>query len=353
MTSFGLLSLSDHLDDPRTGRRSTQAERFRTIVESAVLAEEAGFDHIGLGEHHFGGYILPSPFVLLGSIAARTERIRLGTCVTLLANLDPVRVAEDVLTLDVISNGRAELTVARGVMEPVNEVFGISDPEELRPRFEEKLHLLLRLFTEDRVTWSGTFRSPIRDVHLEPRPVQRPFPTLFVGGGLSTISCDLAADLGLPLTLPSLFRYPQDYLPIVDRYRERMTANGMADRISVSYPSYVHVARTSQEAHARWRPYLMNYVRFAVACRGGFGRPMDYEGILEGSAICGSPAEVADRIAAVNELLGIEIHYLMPDLGGLPASLLTEVLELLGSEVFPRFAVRTERVSRLEASVSR
>jgi alkanesulfonate monooxygenase SsuD/methylene tetrahydromethanopterin reductase-like flavin-dependent oxidoreductase (luciferase family) len=338
MTCFGLLSLSDHLEDPHTGQRSTQADRFRTIVESAVLAEEAGFAHVGLGEHHFGGYILPSPFVLLGSIAARTERIRLGTSVTLLANLDPVRVAEDIATLDVVSNGRAELTVARGVMETVNQVFGISNPDELRPCFEEKLRLLLRLLTEDRVTWSGKFRSPICDVHIEPRPVQKPFPALFVGGGLSPISCDLAADLGLPLTLPSLFRYPQDYLPIVERYRERMATNGMADRISVSYPSYVHVARTSQEARARWRPYLTNYVRFAVSCRGGFGRPMDYDGILEGSAICGSPAEVADRIATINAMLGIDIHYLMPDLGGLPACLLREVLELLGSEVFPRFA---------------
>ena len=103
MTAFGLLSLADHLPDPETGQLSTQADRFRLIVEAAVHAEQAGFDHVGVGEHHFGHYILPSPFLLLGAIAAKTQRIRLGTSVTLLASLDPVRVAEDLALLDVVA----------------------------------------------------------------------------------------------------------------------------------------------------------------------------------------------------------------------------------------------------------
>ena len=341
MTAFGLLSLVDHLPDPVSGERITPPERYRLIIESAVLAESAGFEHIGLGEHHFSHYTLPSPVLLLSAIAARTETIRLGTSVTLLAILDPLRVAEDLATLDVISDGRAEMTFARGVMESNLAAFGIADVNDLRPRFEENLRLLLRLLTEERVTWQGRFRSPLEGVRIEPRPVQKPCPTLFVGGGLSTMSCDLAAELGLPLVLPSLFRYPEDFLPIVERYRERMSANGFADRTAVCYPSYVHVARTSQEARARWRPYLEGYVRFASDFRGGFGRPLDYEGMLAGPAICGSPAEVVDRIAAINAVLGLKIHYLMPDLGGLPAGLLREVLDLLGREVLPR--VRGER----------
>src|SRR4051812_38068411 len=108
MTSYGLLSLADHLPDPATGECITQAERFQLIVDLAVRAEQAGFDRIGVGEHHFGHYILPSPFVLLGAIAGKTQKIRLGTSVTLLAGLDPVRVAEDLVTLDALSNGRAE-----------------------------------------------------------------------------------------------------------------------------------------------------------------------------------------------------------------------------------------------------
>jgi alkanesulfonate monooxygenase SsuD/methylene tetrahydromethanopterin reductase-like flavin-dependent oxidoreductase (luciferase family) len=336
MTSFGLLSLCDHLADPATGELSTQAERLGLIVEAAVLAEQAGFEHVGIGEHHFGHYILSSPFVVLGAIAAKTTKIRLGTSVTLLAHLDPVRVAEDLVTLDVISGGRAEMTVARGVQVSTQAAFGILDESELRPRFAENLRLLLRLLVEEKVTWSGRFRPPLEDVRLEPRAIQTPRPKLYVGGGLSTVSCDLAAELGLPLCLPSLFCFPEDFLPIVERYRTKMLERGAVDEIAVAYPSYVHVARTSQEARARWRPYLENYVRFAVDRRTSHGRPLDYEALLEGAAICGSPAEVADRIHALDEKLGLELHYLMPDLGGLPARLLHEVMDLLGSEVLPR-----------------
>jgi len=336
MTSYGLLSLADHLPDPATGQYITQAARFQLIVESAVRAERAGFERVGIGEHHFGHYILPSPFVLLGAIAAKTQTIRLGTSVTLLAGLDPVRVAEDLATLDVVSNGRAELTVARGVEVSTQVAFGITDEGELRPRFDENLRLLLRLLTEEKVTWSGRFRSPLSEVRLEPRPVQKPHPPLWVGGGISTVSCDLAADLGLPLSLPSLFCFPEDYLPILDRYRAKMSAAGKAHDISVAYPSHVHVARTSQEARQRFRPYLESYVRAASGCRGSQGRPTDYETLLRGPALCGSPAEVVDRIGTINATLGLQGHYLMPDLGGLPAPILREVMDLLGSEVLPR-----------------
>ncbi|HWA78168.1 MAG TPA: LLM class flavin-dependent oxidoreductase [Polyangiaceae bacterium] len=336
MTAFGLLSLADHLPDPATGQYSTQAERFQLIVDAAVRAEQAGFEHVGIGEHHFGHYILPSPFLLLGAIAARTHRIRLGTSVTLLASLDPVRVAEDLATLDLVSNGRAEMTVARGVEVPTQVAFGIVDDSELRPRLDENLRLLLRLLTEQNVTWSGRFRSPLHDVTLQPRPIQKPYPPLWVGGGLSTVSCDLAAELGLPFSLPSLFCFPEDYMPIVERYRAGMVEHGKADSTAIAYPSYVHVARTSQEARQRFRPYLESYVRSASSFRGSHGRPLDYDALLQGPAICGSPAEVIDRIATINASLGLNLHYLMPDLGGLPARWVHEVLDLLGAEVLPR-----------------
>lgn len=336
MTSYGLLNLADHLPDPLTGRFISQAQRFQRIVETAVRAEQAGFERVGIGEHHFGQYILPSPFVLLGAIAARTRTLRLGTSVTLLAGLDALRVAEDLVTLDALSNGRAELTVARGVEVATQAAFGIADEQELRARFDENLRLLLRLLTEETVTWAGRFRSPLHDVRLEPRPTQAPHPPLWVGGGLSTVSCDLAIELGLPLSLPSLFCFPEDYGPILERYRAGMSAGRHAAELAVSYPSYVHVARTSQEARARFRPYFENYVRAAASCRNGHGRALDYEVQLEGPILCGSPAEVVDRIKRVETMLGLKHHYLMPDLGGLSASLLDEVMELLGSDVLPQ-----------------
>jgi alkanesulfonate monooxygenase SsuD/methylene tetrahydromethanopterin reductase-like flavin-dependent oxidoreductase (luciferase family) len=338
MTAAGLLSLADHLPDPVTGTQISQAERYRLLIDQAIRAEAGGFSHLGLGEHHFSHYILPAPLLLLATIAGRTSTIRLGTGVTLLANLDPLRVAEDLAMLDVISGGRAEITFARGVMESTMAAFGIEDIDELRPRFEENLRLVLRLLTEDAVTWDGHYRTHLHQVRLEPRALQQPHPPVWIGGGLSTVSCDLAADLGLPLALPSLFRYPEDYLPIVERYRVRMADNGFADRAQVTLSSYVHVARSSATARERWRPYLENYVAFASDFRGSFGRPLDYEGLLGGSAICGSPAEVVDRVNDINAQLALARHYFLVDLGGLPRALLFEVLDLLASDVLPHLA---------------
>ncbi len=336
MTAVGLLSLADHLPDPVTGQSTSQRDRYRILVEEAVRGEAAGFGYMGLGEHHFSHYILPAPMLLLATMAGRTTTIRLGTSVTLLANLDPLRVSEDLAMLDVISDGRAEITFARGVMESTMAAFGIDDVDELRPRFEENLRLVLRLLTEDAVTWEGHFRSHLEHVRLEPRPIQQPHPPMYIGGGLSTISADLAADLGLPLALPSLFRYPEDYLSIVDRYRGRMEANGFSDRTHVMYPSYVHVAATSQEARRRWRPDLDSYVSFAADFRGAFGRPLDFDGLIGGPAICGSPAEVVERVQEIDEVLGLDRHYFFIDLGGLPEKVLYEVIDLLGQEVLPK-----------------
>ena len=273
--------------------------------------------------------------MLLSFIAGQTSRIRVGTSVTLLANLDPLRVAEDLAMLDVLSNGRAEVTFARGVMESTMAAFGIESVAELRPRFDENLRLVLRLLTEESVTWGGEYRTPLDQVRLEPRPLQEPFPTIYIGGGLSTISADLAGELGLGYILASLFKYPEDYQPMVERYRAAMEQAGFAKRTIVGYPSYVHVARTTQQARTRWRPHLEHYVEYAADFRGAFGRPMDYDGLLKGPAICGSPAEVAERIAEVNELLDLDLHYLLLDLGGLDDDTLFEVIDLLGEEVLP------------------
>lgn len=335
MTQIGLLSLADHLPHPVSGRQTSQMARYQQIVNQGVRAEAAGFSHLGLGEHHFSHYILPDPMLLLSLIAGQTTRIRVGTSVTLLANLDPLRVAEDLAMLDVLSNGRAEVTFARGVMESTMAAFGIESLAELRPRFDENLRLVLRLLTEESVTWEGAYRTPLEAVRLEPRPLQVPFPTIYIGGGLSHISADLAGELGLGYILASLFKYPEDYLPMVERYRAAMDASGFAKQAIVGYPSYVHVARTSQEAKARWRPHLEQYVDYASDFRGAFGRPMDYEGLLKGPAICGSPAEVAERIAEVNELLALDLHYLLLDLGGLDDDTLFEVIDLIGEEVLP------------------
>lgn len=332
MTEYGILSLADHLRNPVTGELDDQTQRLQRLVDDAVRAEAAGFDVVGLGEHHFGGFILSAPELLLAAIASRTERIRIGTSVTQLANTDPVRQAEQLATLDVLSNGRAEMTFARGVSMETARVFGVED-SELRPRFEEYLLLLLRLLTEERVTWTGDYRGPLENVRLEPRPVQQPYPDIWIGGGLSTTSADLAASLSMPLSLPSLFRWPDDYLPIVEHYRSSYSTYDHDKPARVGFASYVHVAETSQEAHRRWRPFLENYRDFALTLRGSGGRDTSFDGLLKGPAICGSPAEVTERVGEVNELLGLDRHFFFMDAGGIPDDMMKEQMDLMATDV--------------------
>ena len=338
----GLLSLGDCLDDPVAGTKTSPAERHRAIVDQAVLAESLGFDSVWLGEHHFCDYVLAAPPVVLAAIAARTSRIRLGTGVTLLANLDPVRVAEDYATVDAISNGRVELSVGRGILVDTYEVFG-QKIDESRERFRENLELLRRLWSETDVSWSGRFRTPLDRVTVEPRPVQAPHPPIWVGGGSSPASVDLAAELGLPLMLPSVLAPPAAFLPLVQRYRARWEAAGRAPvEARVGCCNHVHVAATSQAAREGWRPYYANYLGFVdriwnrrELINAKAVVDLDYERLLEGVAVCGSPAEVVDRIAATRETLGLDLHLSMFDLGGLPPARVAETAELFATQVLP------------------
>jgi len=345
LTDYGILSLADHVSDPRTGQTNSQAARLQQVVENAVEAEAAEFTAFGVGEHHFSGYILSAPELVLAAISSRTTKIRIGTSVTLLANTDPVRQAEQLATLDVLSKGRAEMTFARGVSERTAHAFGISDLHELRLRFEEYLGLVLRLFTEERVTWQGNYRAPLVDIRLEPRPIQKPYPPMWIGGGLSTTSAGLAASLGLPLFLPSLFRWPADYLAILDHYRTARVEAGHNGRARIGFPSYLHVAKTSQLARQRWRPHLEHYRDFALTVRSAFGRDTDFDSLLTGPAICGSPAEVVERITEIDELLELDRHIFLLDAGGLPGKVISEEMELLATEVLPALA-RVARPAR-------
>jgi len=234
-----------------------------------------------------------------------------------------------------LSNGRALATFARGVSKSTAQAFGIEDFEELRPIFDEHLRLVLRLLTEERVTWEGEFRSSLDAVRIEPTPMQQPKDAFWIGGGLSNVSAGLAAELGLPLHLPSLFKWPEDYAGVVEHYRSEFAAAHLDRRARIGFPSYLHVAETSQKARAQWRPHLDHYVQFALSDRSSFGRSTDFDDLITGPAICGSPAEVIDRVGEIDATIGLDRHNFLMDVGALPTSALREAIELMGSEVLP------------------
>lgn len=341
---LNLMSLGDYIEDPITGELPSPAERHRMLVEAAVAAEAAGWNGVNIGEHHGIDYIYSSPPVVLAAIAERTSRLRLGTAVTLMANLDALRAAEDYATLDVLSDGRVDVVAGRGnFFASTYTLFGQS-ADESRERFDEGCELFDILWAGEPVKWSGIYRPPINGESLQPPPIQRRTP-MWIGGGSSPETASLAARLGFKLMLPSAFGRPSVFGPIAQQYRNEYAAAGHLDEPEVGACWHLNVARTSQEAKARWEPRYSRYHAWmrdllqAVnpALPAHVMKPFDYEWLLtQGPAIAGSPAEVSERLNSLATSLGASTHLLYLEMGGMPQAELIEMVELIGAEVIPQ-----------------
>src|SRR5580698_6647014 len=174
-------------------------QRMRDLLEEGVLAEQLGLDVFALGEHHREDYLVSSPVTVLAAIAAKTERIRLSSAVTVLSSDDPVRVFQQFAELDLLSGGRAEIMAGRGSFTESFPLFGY-DLDDYDDLYAEKLELLLAIRDSERVTWSGTHRAPLDNALVWPRPLQDPLPIWVAVGGTAQ-SVIRAAALGLPLTI--------------------------------------------------------------------------------------------------------------------------------------------------------
>src|ERR1700726_4526578 len=216
----------------------------RNIVEEAVLADAVGIDSFNMSEHYRRDFMDSAGHVILAAIASRTNRIRLGTAVTVLSTQDPVRVYTDFATLDAVSGGRAQLIVGRGSLTDSFPLFGfdLTDYEEL---FEEKLDLLMRLLRDRPVTWSGTFRSPLKDQYVSPPLPAGHLPT-WVGVGGSPQSVIRAARYGLPLMLAIIGGPPSRFVPYVALYKRALDEYGHPP-LPIGMPSLGFVAKTHTE----------------------------------------------------------------------------------------------------------
>ena len=335
----GLLTLGDRLADPATGAIRTEAQRHRSIVEQAVRAEALGFHSVHVGEHHLSDYMLSAPPVVLAAIGEHTDRLALSTGVTLMATLDPVRVAEDYATVDALSGGRAEIVAGRGsFFQKTFDAFGF-DAADSADLFAENVELLLRLLRDGEVTWQGRFRSSLEEARVRPAPVGE-LP-VWIGGGASTRTIELAATLGCPLMLPSVFAAPEHFVPMVEHYRGAWEAAGHAGPPVVGACCHCHVAPTAEQARGPFLDWYRNYWEWVQALIAEFSPgapvlPFDRDVLLSGPAIVGSPAQVVDRIGEWGELLGLSRHLFMFDLGGIPDGPLFDTLDLFGAEVIPQ-----------------
>src|SRR5213595_983768 len=240
---IGIDSFAAMLPDPATGKLPFGTDRMADLIAEVEVADRAGLDVFGVGEHHRAEFLDSAPAVILAAAAARTSRIRLTSAVTVLSSADPVRVFQNFATLDLLSQGRAEMVVGRGSFVDSFPLFGL-DLENYDALFEDNLDLLLKIRDNERVTWSGKHRPALSGQGVYPRPVQDPLP-IWLGVGGTPGSFVRAGMLGLPLMVAIIGGEPRRFRPLIDLYREAGARAGHSpDRLKVGVHSLGYVAAT-------------------------------------------------------------------------------------------------------------
>jgi probable LLM family oxidoreductase len=338
---IGIDSFASSIADPVTGVTLSHAERMKNLLAEIELADKVGLDVFGIGEHHRPEFLDAAPAVILSAAAARTSRIRLTSAVKVLSADDPVRVFQDFATLDLISQGRAEMVVGRGSFTEAFPLFGLElgDYDEL---FAEKLDLLLKIRANEHVTWSGRNRAPLTGQGVYPRPVQDPLP-IWVGVGGTPQSFVRAGELGLPLMVAIIGGEPHRFRPLVDLYREAGRRAGHApERLTVGVHSIGFLGKTTREAADDFYPgFAQTFTKigrergWAATTRAQF----DVTRGPTGAYLIGDAETVAQKILHVSSALGgvSRITFQM-SVATMAHAKMARSIEILGRDVVPLVA---------------
>jgi len=309
------------------------------LLERISVADQAGLDIFGIGEHHKKEFLDSAPAVILAAAAAMTKRIRLTSAVTVLSTSDPVRVYQSFATLDLISKGRTELVVGRGSAVDAYPLFGfnLQDYDEL---FREKLDLLLKIRDQEFVTWSGKFRPALNNLPVYPRALQQNLP-VWLGVGGTPESFVRAGTLGLPLMVAVIGGETERFRPLIDLYRKAGADAGFKpEQLKVGLHSPGYVSTTTANAIEEYYPGYAKLWTEAGKQRGwppvtraGFNRAIAPQGVL----VVGSPEEVAEKLIRHSEALGgIDRFTFQMDNAGLTHLQLINAIELIGRKVIPK-----------------
>lgn len=329
MDSFGDVTIADN------GQLLHEAEVIRNLVDEAVLADQTGVDFYGLGEHHRSDFAVSAPEVVLGAMAARTQRIKLGSAVTVLSSDDPIRVYERFSTLNALSNGRAEVILGRGSFTESFPLFGfkLSDYEQL---FSEKLDLFAALLNGQPVSWQGDLRPPLDNVTVYPR-VETGKLNAWIGVGGSPESVVRSVHYRIPMTLAIIGGDPRRFLPFVELYKRAQEQYGtQAMPLGVHSPGYI--AESDEQAREDvWPGYKAGHDRIGrergwpETSKASFLNEVEH-----GSSYTGSPETVARKIAATVKALDLDRFDLKYSAGTTSHDKLMKSIELYGTKVIPR-----------------
>jgi len=347
---IGVDSFGAVISEPATGVTLSPVQRIQNLVEELVLADQVGLDVFGVGEHHRSEFVDSAPVVILAAAAAHTKNIRLTSAVTVLSAADPVRIFQEFATLDLISQGRAEIVAGRGSSIEAFPLFGF-DLDDYDSLFSEKLDLLLKIRENTHVHWTGKHRAPLTGQAVYPRPLQHPLP-VWVGVGGTPESFVRAGTLGLPLMVAIIGGEPKRFRPLVDLYREAgRRAGHSAEKLIVGLHAIGFLGDTTQQAAEDFYPgYAHTFTEIGKergwppATRAQFDALRGPTGAL----LIGDAETIAQKILYVNEVLGglARITFQM-GVSALPHPKMLRSIELLGTSVAPLVRKKLAAVTSL------
>ncbi|MGP4039118.1 LLM class flavin-dependent oxidoreductase [Gracilibacillus sp. D59] len=340
---FGIFTLGDHLPNPSTGERISAKERIHEIIEYAQLAEQAGIDIFGVGESHQEYFVTQAHAVVLSAIAQATKKIKISSSSTIISTSDPVRVYENFATLDLISEGRAEIVAGRASRVGLFELLGydLRDYEEL---FEEKFELLLKINEEEIVNWSGEYRAPLKNAKVLPRPDSGVLPIWRAVGG-TPASAIKAGIVGAPMYQGHLGGSASVFKRSIDAYREAAQQSGFnPSELPVATSGLFYAAETSQQALRDMYPHINHGMKRTNG--QGFSKQLFAQGPDPHNVLnIGSPQEIIEKILYQHELFGHQRYIAQIDFGGVPFDKVMKNIEIIGTEIIPaikKYTVKNE-----------
>lgn len=343
---LGLYTFVDGGTNPLTGSKKNPTEVMQNLLETIELADQTGLDVFAIGEHHREEYLVSAPAVVLGAAAARTKNIRLSTAVTVLSSDDPVRVFQSFSTVDLLSNGRAEIMAGRGSFIESFPLFGY-DLNHYDGLFDEKLRMLSQLNGSEKITWSGRYRAPLNDLGVYPRPVQGKLP-IWVAVGGTPESVVRAASMGLPMALAIIGGMPERFAPFFNLYRDAAKEYGFDPmQIPLSVNSHGFIADDSQTAVDEYYPiqtYNMNKIGRERGWSPATREQLEKQRFLRGSDFVGTPDEIIEKILFQHEIFNHQRFLLYMGNNAIEHKKMMRAIELFGTVVAP--AVRKEVARR-------
>lgn len=335
---LGISMFGDLQMDPTTGKFQSSQQRLGEIIEEIKLMDELGLDYFGMGEHHRPDYAVPSPEIILAAASTVTKNIKLGSAVTVLSSSDPVKLYQNFAMVDLLSNGRAELMAGRGSFIESFPLFGynLQDYDAL---FSEKLDLLLKINKEERISWEGKYRAPIRDQEVLPRAVGNNL-SIWIAVGGTPESVVRAGRLGLPLMIAIIGGSPAQFTPLFNLYRNTYAQHGHdLEKLQVGIHAHAFFGEDDKALSDQYFPLYAGQMNRIGKSRGWppYQRTQfDYGKTKNGALFIGEPNEMIDKILYVQEMFGLTRFAAHMDIGGPSHKDMMKSIEIYGTKIAPK-----------------